>query len=309
MSETMKAVRIHAFGGPEVVRVEETQRPEPGKGELLIRVGAAAVNPADWMVRQGILQWLLNHTLPLTLGCDVAGTVEKPGPGVEGFSVGDEVYGFIHLSRMGAFAEFATVKVEEVAQKPKTLDVVHAASVPVAALTAWQALFDTAGLEKGQTILVHAAAGGVGSMAVQLAKWKGAWVIGTASEKNKEYLVALGADEVIDYRKTPFETAVKDVDVVLDTLGGETQAKSFQVLKPGGFLVSLASPPPEDRGVRAAMLHVKVNGKRLEEVAELVDDGVLKTLVETVSPLEDAGQGISLSETGRTRGKIVLRVG
>ncbi|MCU1257385.1 MAG: Alcohol dehydrogenase zinc-binding domain protein [Bryobacterales bacterium] len=304
----MRAVRIHSFGGPEVLRIDEAERPEPKAGELLVRVAAAAVNPVDWMVRAGLMQWLLNNTLPLTLGCDVAGSVEQLGPGVEGFREGDSVYAFIHLTRLGAFAEFATVKAEEASRKPETLDVVHAASVPVAVLTAWQAIFDAAGLESGQTILIHGAAGGIGSMAVQLAKWKGARVIGTASEKNHEYLIALGADEVVDYRKTPFETAVRNVDVVLDTLGGETQEKSFQVLKPGGFLVSLVSPPPQDKGVRAAMINVQTNGKRLEEAAKLIDDGVLKTLVETVLPLEEASKAIALSQSGRTRGKIVLRV-
>lgn len=304
----MRAVRIHSFGGPEVLRIEETPQPEPQTGELLVRVAAAAVNPVDWMIRTGSLQSLLNHTLPVTLGCDVAGTVEQLGPGVEGFREGDSVYAFIHLERLGAFAEFATVRAQEAARKPETLDSVHAASVPVAVLTAWQAIFDAAGLESGQTILVHAAAGGIGSMAVQLAKWKGARVIGTASEKNHEYVAALGADQVIDYRKTPFETAVRNVDVVLDTLGGETQEKSFQVLKPGGFLVSLVSPPPQNKGVRAVMIGVETNGKRLEEAARLIDDGVLKTLVETVLPLEEAAKAIALSESGRTRGKIVLRV-
>jgi NADPH:quinone reductase-like Zn-dependent oxidoreductase len=304
----MKAIRIHSFGGPEVIQMDEVPRPEPQAGELLLRVAAAALNPVDWMIRRGMLQPMLQHTLPVTLGCDVAGTVEKLGSGADGFKVGDSVYAFIDLLRLGAFAEFVTVKTQEAARKPETLDEVHAASVPVAVLTAWQAIFDAAGLESGQTVLVHAASGGVGSMAVQLAKWKGARVIGTASEKNAGYLIALGVDEVVDYRKTAFETALSNVDVVLDTLGGETQEKSFQVMKPGGFLVSTVSPPPEHAGFRSAMIGVHTNGKRLEEVAKLVDEGVLKTLVETVLPLEEAAQGIALSESGRTRGKIVLRV-
>lgn len=290
------------------MRIEDIETPVPQQGELLVRVGAAALNPVDHMIRNGYLQGVLNSTLPLTLGCDVAGTVEKLGPGAEGFHEGDSIYAFIDLRRLGAFAGYATVKTEEAALAPKTLDVVHAASVPVAALTAWEAIFDTAGLEAGQTILVHAASGGVGSMAVQLAKWKGAHVIGTASEKNQEYLVALGVDEPIDYRKTRFEEEVSDVDVVLDTLGGDTQERSFQVLKPGGCIVSLVSPPPPHDGIRTAMLNVKTNGKRLEEVAKLVDEGVLKTLVENVFSLEEAQRGFALSESGRTRGKIVLTV-
>jgi NADPH:quinone reductase-like Zn-dependent oxidoreductase len=304
----MRAIRIHSFGGPEVVQIDDIPQPEPQAGELLLRVAAAALNPVDWMIRRGLLQSFLQNTMPLTLGCDVAGTVEKLGPGVDGFGVGDSVYAFIDLRRLGAFAEFVTVKAEEAARKPASLDEVHAASVPVAALTAWQAIFDTAGLESGQTILVHAASGGVGSMAVQLAKWKGAHVIGTASEQNAGYLKALGVDRIVDYRKTAFESAVGKVDVVLDTVGGETQEKSFQVLKPGGILVSLVSPPAQHAGVRSTMIGVQTSGKRLEEVARLVDEGTLKTLVETVLPLDEAAKGIALSESGRTRGKIVLRV-
>lgn len=309
----MKAIRIHRFGGPDVLQLDEIDRPEPASGELLVHVTAAAVNPVDWEIREGMLQDVFHHQLPITLGCDLAGKVEAVGPDSKVFQVGDSVYAFAPTSRLGAFANYCIVKEEEAARKPEKLDDAHAASVPVAALTAWEALFTAAGLESGQTVLIHAASGGVGSMAVQLAKWKGAHVIGTASSKNKEYLDALGVDEMVDYHKHPFESVVhKKVDVVLDTIGKDTQERSFQVLKPGGMLVSLVSPPSEEKAkeynVRAKMILVRPEGDKLAEVGRLIDDGRLKTLVEHVLPLEDAKKALDMSQTGRTRGKIVLRV-
>ena len=305
----MKSVRIHSFGDNSVVRVEEIDKPVPGSGELLVRVAAAAVNPVDLQIREGKLESFLAHTLPITLGCDVAGTVESG----EGFKAGDSVYAYLNLARLGAFANFAIVKTEEAALMPKTLDFVHSAAVPVAALTAWQALFDTANLEFGQTVLIHAAAGSVGSMAVQLAKWKGAHVIATASETNREYVGALGADEFIDYKSERFEDTVSDADVVFDTVGGDTQERSFGVLKQGGVMVSVVSPPSEERakaaGVRATMMAVQPNGQRLSEIAAMFDDGILKTLVENKFPLADAVKAMELSAKGGARGKIVLLVG
>ncbi len=308
----MKAIRIHRFGGPEVLQLDEIDRPEPGSGELLVHVTAAAVNPVDWEIREGMLQDLLHHQLPITLGCDLAGKVEAVGPNTKTFQPGDSIYAFVPLPRLGAFANYCIVKEEEAARKPEKLDDAHAASVPVAALTAWEALFAVAGLESGQKVLIHAASGGVGSMAVQLAKWKGAHVIGTASSKNKEYLDALGVDEMVDYHKQPFESVVRKVDVVLDTIGKDTQERSFQVLKPGGILVSLVSPPSEEKAkehnVRAKMILVRAEGDKLAEISRLIDDGRLKTLVEHVLPLEDTKKALEMSQSGRTRGKIVLRV-
>ncbi len=304
----MKSVRIHSYGDNSVVAIEDIEKPKPGPGELLVRVGAAAVNPVDVQIRDGKHEQWLKHTLPLTLGCDVAGTVEAG----EGFEPGTLVYAYLNLARLGAFAEFAVVKTEEAAAAPSTLDVVHAASVPVAALTAWQALFDTANLEYGQTVLIHAASGGVGSMAVQLAKWKGAHVIATGSEANREYVGALGADEFIDYKSQRFEDVVEDVDVVLDLVGGETQQRSLGVLKPGGFLVTLVGLIAEDQtkaaGVRAAMMAVQPNGARLEEIAKMFDDNLLKTLVEHRFPLADVTKAFDRLAKG-VRGKIVLTVG
>jgi NADPH:quinone reductase-like Zn-dependent oxidoreductase len=310
--ETMKAVRIHTYGGPEVLKYEESPRPKPGAGEVLIQVQAAGVNPVDWKIREGYLKEYLPHSLPLILGWDVAGVVEAAGPGVARLKKGDEVYSRPDLSRNGAYAEYLVVRESEVALKPKAIDHIHAAAIPLAALTAWQSLFDSAGLSAGQKVLIHAAAGGVGSFAVQLAKWKGAQVIGTASGRNREFLHELGADEAIDYQSTRFEDVVHDVDVVFDTIGGETQKHSWKVLKKGGILVSIIDlPSPEEataHGVRQAFVFVQPNAAQLDEIAKLVDSGKLRPIVETVLPLSEARRAHELSQAGHTRGKIVLRI-
>ena len=223
----MKAVRIHAYGGPELLHYEDVPRPWLKPDDLLIQVAAAAVNPVDWKIREGYLQGFLNHRLPLILGWDVAGTVVEIGPEAAGFQVGDAVYARPDIERNGSYAEFIAVKASEAALKPATLDFVHAAAVPLAALTAWQSLVDAAQLQAGQTVLIHAAAGGVGSFAVQLAKARGARVIATASAVNTGLAAELGADQFIDYTRTRFEDVAKDVDVVLDTIGGDTQERSW----------------------------------------------------------------------------------
>jgi NADPH:quinone reductase-like Zn-dependent oxidoreductase len=305
---TMRAVRLHAFGGPDVLKIEETPRPEPKSGEVLIRVHGAGVNPVDWKIREGYT----NHKLPLVPGWDVAGVIEKVGPGVTSLKPKDEVYGYFDLSRNGAYADYVAVPAEEVALKPKSLDFTKAAAVPLAALTAWQGLFDVGGLKPGQKVLIHAAAGGVGSFAVQFAKWKGAHVIGTASGRNVQFVRELGADEVIDYTKTAFEEAVDNVDLVFDTMGGETQKRSWQVLKKGGILVSILGQPPQKDadawGVRQASFVVKPDAAELGQIADLIDSGDVKPVVETVLPLSDARKAQELSQTGHTRGKIVLEV-
>jgi NADPH:quinone reductase-like Zn-dependent oxidoreductase len=305
---TMRAVRLHAFGGPDVLKIEETSRPEPKSGEVLIRVHGAGVNPVDWKIREGYT----NHKLPLVPGWDVAGVIEKVGPGVTSLKPKDEVYGYFDLSRNGAYADYVAVPAEEVALKPKSLDLTKAAAVPLAALTAWQGLFDVGGLKPGQKVLIHAAAGGVGSFAVQFAKWKGAHVIGTASGRNVQFVRELGADEVIDYTKTAFEEAVDNVDLVFDTMGGETQKRSWQVLKKGGILVSILGQPPQKDadawGVRQASFVVKPDAAELDQIADLIDLGDVKPVVETVLPLSDARKAQELSQTGHTRGKIVLEV-
>jgi NADPH:quinone reductase-like Zn-dependent oxidoreductase len=307
---TMRAIRIHGYGGPEVLRYEDVPRPVPGEGEVLVRVAAAAVNPLDWKVRSGRSPLWPPHTFPLILGFDVAGVVEAVGTGVTGFAVGDEVFG---SPDMGGYAEYAIVPAARLAHKPHTLDAVQAAALPVAGLTAWQALFDTAHLQAGQTILIHGAAGGVGHLAVQLAKWRGAAVIGTASSRNLDFLHRLGADEVVDYTTTRFEEVAHAVDVVLDIVGGETFRRSWAVLRPGGILVSLNTPPSFEpaaaQGVQLCELGVELEAEsELAELARLADAGHIKPEIATVLPLADVRQAHVLSESRHVRGKIVLRV-
>lgn len=310
--KTMKAVCIYSYGGIEVLKYEDAPKPHPVAGEVLVRVHAAAINPVDWKIRAGHLEAMLHHTLPLVLGWDVSGVVDAVGPEVRRLKVGDEVFSRPDIARDGAYAEFIVIKESEVALKPKTIDHVHAAALPLAGLTAWQTLFVAGGLVAGQRVLIHAAAGGVGHLAVQLAKWKGAHVIGTTSAKNRKFVRKLGADQVIDHATVKFETAVEPVDVVLDTLGGEIQERSWQVLKPGGILVSVVNPPSAEtaakRGVRQAFVFTEPDAGQLAEIAALVEGEKLKVIVETILPLSDATRGQELSERGHTRGKIVLRV-
>lgn len=307
--ETMKAMRIHSFGGPEVLVYEDAPKPEPGEGEVLIRVHAAAINPIDWKIRSGFVKKDL--PMPFILGWDASGEVVAVGLGVTEFKTGDAVYTMLGM-KAGAYAEYVTVPASLVALKPQFLDHIHAASVPLVSLTAWQALFDLAGLQQEQRVLIHGAAGGLGSMAVQLAKVKGAYVIGTASSRNTDFLRPLGVDEVIDYQSTRFEDVMSDIDVVFDTIGGETQQRSFGVLKKDGFLVSAVSPPSEEmtaaHGVQGAKVFAKPNAARLEEVAALIDAGLVKPIVDTVLPLKEVRQGHELSQDGHTRGKIALQV-
>lgn len=310
--QTMKAVHIHKYGGPEVLKFEETPRPQPAANELLIRVHAAAVNPVDWKIREGHLKQQLTYSFPLILGWDFSGVVEAVGPDVTKFQIGSEVFSRPDIARDGAYAEFIVVRESEVASKPKSLDYLHAAAIPLAGLTAWKGIFDAGGLSAGQKILIHAAAGGVGSFAVQFAKWKGAYVFGTASGKNLEFLKELGVDEPIDYRKTRFEDVVHGIDVVFDTIGGDTQKRSFGVLKKGGILVSTVAPPPQEEAakhdVRATHIFIQPDAAELAEIAGLVDTGKVKPFVETVLPLSEARQAQELSEGHHVRGKIVLKV-
>lgn len=309
---TMKAVRIYAYGGPEVLTYEDAPLPTIAEDDVLIRVHAAAVNPVDWKIREGHLQGFLNYELPLILGWDVSGVVEAVGTNVTTFQIGDEVYSRPNIERDGAYAEYIAVKASEVAFKPQKVDHVQAAAVPLAGITAWHCLFEAAGLTTGQRVLIHAAAGGVGSYAVQLARWKGAYVIGTASAQNRDFLLELGANEVVDYQMTPFEEVVEAVDVVLDTIGGDVQERSWQVLKPNGMLVSIVSPPSQDRAAaqqsRSAYVFIQPRADWLTEMAQLIDAGQLKPIVETVLPLNKAAEAHQLSQSGHTRGKIVFQL-
>ena len=306
----MQAIRIHNYGGPEVLRYEDVAVPTPAAGELLIKVQAASVNPLDWKTRAGYLKDFFPHSLPFIPGWDGSGVVEAVGSGVTQFRQGDEVYA--KTNRDGTYAEYAIVTETEAAFKPKSVDHVQAAAIPVVALTAWQALFEKAQLAAGQKILIHGAAGGVGSFAVQFAKWKGAHVIGTASAKNQAFLRELGTDEPIDYENTGFDDAVEGVDVVFDTIGGDIQERSWKVLNKGGILVSIVQPPAAELaakyGVRGEVLYMQTNSAQLTEIAKLIDSGHVKVVVQRVLPLSEARQAHELSEKGHVRGKIVLKV-
>src|SRR6266481_8812736 len=311
-SQTMKAIRIHNYGGPEVLNYEDAPRPQPQAGEVLVRVHAAGVNPIDWKVREGDMKDFWPHKFPLILGWDLSGVVEEVGPRVSQFKRGDEVYSLPDPTRNGAYADYIVVRESEISLKPNSLHHIRAAAVPLAALTAWQSLFDTAQLQPGQRVLIHAGSGGVGHLAVQLAKWKGAHVFATASSKNQELLRRLRVDDAIDYTKQKFEDFARDVDVVLDTIGGETQERSWSVLKRGGNLVSLVQPPSEKKaeelGVHAAFVAGHSSGAQLAEIAKLIDSGKLAPVIDRILPLSEVRRAHELSQSGHTRGKIVLRV-
>lgn len=308
----MKAVRIHAYGGRDVLCYEEAPRPVPAEGEVLIRVYASSVNPFDCAARSGYLTSYFNYTLPLILGTDVSGTIEEVGPGVTGFAPGDNVYARAGVTRDGSYAEYVAVPATDVAAKPQSVDHFHAAALPHVTLTAWQALVEVAKLAPGQTVLIHAAAGGVGHVAVQLSKILGAKTIGTASV-NLEGLQKLEVDESIDYTLNAFEDSVRDVDVVLDLVGGDTQQRSWAVMRPGGILIATVQPPSEEtaasHGVRQHFVQTTPPiGQVLTEVAALVDSGQLKPLVSTVLPLYEIEKAHEMVEGKHTHGKVVLQV-
>src|SRR5256885_11149188 len=314
-SQTMKAIRIDKYGGPEVLQYEDAPRPKPQAGEVLVRVHAAGVNPIDWKVREGHMKDFWPHKFPLILGWDLSGVVEEvgPGPAAAGrFKIGDEVYSIPDPTRNGAYADYIVVRESEVALKPKSLHHPRAAMVPLAGLTAWQSLFDTAQLQPGQRVLIHAGSGGVGHFAVQFAKWKGAYVFATASTKNQDLLRKLGVDEPIDYTRQRFEDVARNIDIVLDTIGGETQERSWSVLKKGGVLVSLVQPPSEEKakelGVRATLLGAQPSGDQLAEIAKIIDSGKLAPIIDRIIPLSEARRAHELSQSGHTHGKIALRV-
>ena len=303
----MKAAVIHQYGDNDVVRLADLPCPEPGAGEVLVRVHAAGVNPVDWKIRGGMGQ-RLGLSLPIVLGGEIAGTIERVGEGVGDFRAGDAVYGII---KSGGFAEYAIARPGELAPKPAGLDFVHAAAVPLGALTAWQAMFDLAQLGRGQRILITGTSGGVGSLAVQLAKDRGAHVTGLASARNEAFVRGLGVDEFVDYQKQAFEEVVQDVDVVFDTVGADTFQRAFRSLKKGGFLVTAVAFPGDEarqHGVGVARVQCKPDAPQLAAITALVDAGKLKAHVATVLPLAEVKQALALSAGGRTRGKIVLGI-
>ncbi|WP_197041000.1 NADP-dependent oxidoreductase [Chondromyces apiculatus] len=309
---TMKAVRIHAFGDVSVLQQEEVPRPAPQEGEMLVRVIAAGVNPVDAKSREGYLKQSMGDRLPFVLGLDVAGVVEQVGTGVTRFRKGDAIYAFLDRTRGGGYAEYAIVKEGEAAPKPSTLSFREAAAVPLAGLTAWQGLFETASLAKGQTVLIQGGSGGVGVYAIQLAKEREARVVATASTRNQELLRELGADQAIDYTKTKFEDVVRNVDVVLDNVGGDTTTRSLDVIRKGGFLATLLVAPEaaalSQRGIQGARVQAYPDAATLAKMTELIDARKVRPLVSEALPLAEVRKAHEMIASRHTRGKIVLVV-
>ena len=306
----MRAAIAHEYGAPEVLKLEQVPRPEPQQDEALVRVIASSVNPADPLTLSGKYAKEFGTYLPLIPGYDISGVVEKTGANLTRLKVGDAVYGYPTFG--GGWADYVTVKEWEVAAKPKSLNFVETAAVPMGALTAWQALVDVAKLQPGQTILIHGGSGGVGSFAVQIAKARRARVIATASTSNQDLLKQLGADAAVDYTKTNFEDVAKDVDAVLDPVGKKTLARSYGVVKKGGIVMSLvARPDPAElqkRGIRGASISVHPDAEDLTEIAGLIDSGKIKPIVTQILPLSDAVKAQQQAATHHTRGKVVLRI-
>ena len=298
----MRAVVVNETGGVEVLRLQEIDRPEPADGEVLVRVSALSINPIDWKFRQGMIP----KELPAVLGSDASGTVEISR--AEGFGEGEEVFGFLSS---GAYAEFGIGLPTTLAHKPAHLSHEQAAALPVVALTAWQALFDRGQLKAGQTVLITGGAGGVGHMAVQFAKNADAKVIATGSARNREYVLGLGADEYIDYNEQDLASAVQDVDLAFDTVGGDTIAAALATVRSGGRLIVIAGAPPEqaaERDIDAQLLIMSPDVGELERIATLVADGVVKVEIDSVMPLQEIQRAHAISESRRARGKIVLTV-
>lgn len=332
----MKAYTIDRYGKADVVRSSDMPEPELRDDDVLVQIHAASVNPLDLKIRDGEFKLLLPYRMPLILGNDMAGVVVRVGAGVRRFNVGDEVYARPDDDRIGTFAEFIAIKEASLALKPKTLTMEQAAAMPLVALTAWQALVEKGGLTKGQKVLIHAGTGGVGTVAIQLARHLGATVATTASAANAPMLKQLGADIVIDYKTDDFSLRLRDYDLVLDSQGGVTQKKSLSVLKPGGKVIGIAGPPDPDfakaRGVNAlvglvmrmlsygirskakaagvsySFLYMRASGEQLRQIADLIDAGAIRPVVDRVFPFEQAKEALAYVETGRSKGKVVIKV-
>ncbi len=312
VKQGIQAIRVHQYGGPEQLKLEQISCPEPQAGEVLVRVHAAGVLPAEWKVRQGLFKDFLPISFPYIPGSAFAGVVEEVGSDVTAFQKGQAVFG---RSNNGTYAEYTTVSVETLAPKPESLSFIEAATISGGATVAWTALFENGALQAGQRVLIHGAAGGVGSFAVQFARWKGARVVGTAGVANVEFVRSLGAETVIDYTSTPFEQVVHDVDLVLDTVGGETLQRSMYVVKRGGTLVSLLGQPSQEKaqelGIRAMKNTAALpfpSSDLLQTIAQLIDEGQVKATIARIFPLHEAGLAHELSQTGHGRGRIVLRI-
>ncbi len=310
----MKAIVIDTYGNTEVLQERDMQKPSPGDKQVLVENYATSINPIDWKVRFGYLQEMLPLEFPIILGWDTAGVIVEKGKDVSGYAIGERVFARPATTRDGTYAEYVVVDERLLARMPETMSFEEAAAIPLAALTAWQCLVDFGKIQKGDKVLIHAGAGGVGSFAIQIAKSFGAYVATTASAHNKEVVIALGSDHWINYQKEDFSETLKDYDLVLDTMGGEVQSKSYKVLKRGGKLVSIAQSPNEDEakryGVKAEFLWLKATGEQLMVLADLYESGQLKPLLGEIFAFTEEGlrSAHALSETHHAKGKIVIRI-
>lgn len=316
----MKAMVIESFGGVDELKLVDIPTPQPKDNEVLIQVEYAAVNPVDWKIREGLLKSRIPHEFPLIPGWDASGTIVSIGKNVRNFKVGDQVFAYCRkpIIKEGTYAEFICFDASQVSKKPSNISFAQAAAIPLAALTAWQALFDFAHLQKGQTILIHAGSGGVGSFAIQFAKTNGARVLTTCSQANHDYVKRLGADLCIDYHKDNFVDKVQQlaggkIDVVLDTVGGKTLKDSIALVKPGGCLVSITEPLApevcEKNKIKAGFIFVRPDGQELNQISKLIEEGKVQVPEIQELNLKDAGKAQEMSRQGHTRGKIVLKIG
>ncbi|WP_019028603.1 NADP-dependent oxidoreductase [Colwellia piezophila] len=308
----MRAVRIHQYGGTETLQLDQIDTPVINADDILIKVKASSINPVDWKIREGYLQDFIPYKLPTTLGWDVAGIVSAVGDSVTDFKIGDEVYSRPEISRDGTYADYIAVKADEVAMKSTKLDFAQAAALPLAGITAWECLVDVGQLQAGQRVLIHAGAGGVGHLAIQIAKAKGAIVIATASAKNQDLLTKFGADQAVDYNKGTLLEQIEPVDLVVDTIGGTVQSQSWALLKAGGMLVSIVDQPSEEiakeHNVKAAFVFIQPSSRILRELNTLVEQNQLIPFIEHRFPLENIAEAHLQSQSGRTRGKIIIEV-
>jgi NADPH:quinone reductase-like Zn-dependent oxidoreductase len=308
----MKAAAFSAYGGPDVLKIIDVETPKAGPGEVLVEVHAASVNPVDWKIRQGLLKDFFPVAFPRIVGRDMAGVVAGLGAGVAGFRIGDRVYAMNDAKKQGTLSEYLTIAPALLRPMPATIDFVGAASLPLAFMTAWISLVKVGELKRGERILIHAAAGGVGSIAVQIAKHIGATVIATCSARNIGYVKGLGADEAIDYRATDFAAAARDVDFVYETVGGAVYERSFKTLKPGGRLVWIRAEPPQGEALRpdvaVKLAIINPEPDLLDVLRDLVEKGAIRPQPETVLPLAEASKALQLSQEGHARGKIVVKL-
>ncbi len=308
MTTQINAIQVHNYGNPDQLKSEQVAQPEPKEGEVLVHVHAAGVNPMDWKIRSGAVKNFMPQSFPFIPGADFAGVIESVGADVTAFQVGQEVFG----STQGTYAQYTLAPVNRIALKPKTLSFDEAATIPVGATTAWQGLFDHGNLQKGQRVLILGGSGGVGLFAVQFARWKGAQVISTTSTRNVDFVRSLGAETVIDYSKVQVEDEIHDVDLVLDTVGGEALATVLPTLKRGGTLITIAGQPDQAKasqaGVQTGRFSAQISSELLARFAQLISEGHVKTFVGETFPLDEAAQAQDLSQKGHGRGRIILRV-